>query len=213
MTYIAPKVYEEKFTCPHCGAIAHQQWEHRTWDFQSRGVHLDNKEGNPIKIVKCAHCNKHSLWLNETMLYPDSGRAPHPNSDLSEKVKKTYLEAAAISTKSPRGAAALLRLAVQYLCIDLGEKGNKINDDIASLVKKGLPNMVQQALDTVRVTGNNAVHPGVIDTDNPETVEKLFKYINVIAEYMISLPQQIKGNFKTLPKPALDAIKKRDQKS
>jgi hypothetical protein len=144
------------------------------------------------------------------MLYPDNGGAPSPNSDLPETVKGIYLEAASISEKSPRGAAALLRLALQELCKDLGEKGKNINTDIASLVKKGLPGRVQQALDIVRVTGNNAVHPGQIDLDGPEAVSHLFSLINVIAEYMITMPNKIGTIYNGLPEDALEQIGKRD---
>jgi Domain of unknown function (DUF4145) len=145
------------------------------------------------------------------MLYPDSGRAPQPNADLPESVKFLYLEAAAVSTKSPRGAAALLRLAIQLLCKELGEKGENINEDIANFVKKGLPQRVQQALDIVRVTGNNAVHPGQIDVDDPEVAGKLFDLLNVIAEYMLSMPGRINTLYSSLPEEALEQIQKRDR--
>jgi hypothetical protein len=115
-------------------------------------------------------------------------------------------------SKSPRGAAALLRLGIQVLCRELGEPGKNINTDIASLVAKGLPIIVQQSLDIVRVTGNDAVHPGQIDTDNPETVSQLFRLLNIIVEYMIALPKQVSGIYSGLPKDKIDGIKNRDSK-
>ena len=42
-------------------------------------------------------------------------------------------EAAGIAEKSPRGSAALSRLIIQKLMIDLGENGKDINADIASI--------------------------------------------------------------------------------
>jgi len=144
------------------------------------------------------------------MLYPDLGRAPQPNSDLPKSVSEIYLETAAIFTKSPRGAAALLRLAVQLLCKELGEKGKNINQDISELVKKGLPIRVQQALYIVRVTGNNAVHPGQIEVDNAETVGNLFSLINVITEYTISMPKRMEHIYSDLPEEAISQIEKRD---
>jgi len=207
MTFIAPKVNGRKFTCPHCAAIALQRWLGRGWQFQG----YSNESSAPLKVAKCDHCEKSSLWLGPKMLYPDVGRAPQPNTDLPKSVSEIYLEAASISTKSPRGAAALLRLAVQLLCNELGEEGKNINKDIAELVKKGLPERVQKALDIVRVTGNNAVHPGQIDVDDVEVVGKLFELINVIAEYTISMPQRIGNIYSDLPETTISQIEKRDK--
>lgn len=146
------------------------------------------------------------------MLFPETGNSPFPNIEMPDSVKKIYLEAASIHTKSPRGAAALLRLAIQVLCKELGEEGNNINTDIGNLVAKGLPNIVQQSLDIVRVTGNDAVHPGQIDTDDAETVGQLFDLINVIIEYMIALPKKVSGIYSNLPSNKLNGINKRDGK-
>src|SRR4030095_1883409 len=122
-----------------------------------------------------------------------------------------YFEASSISTKSPRGAAALLRLAIQKLCIHLGQTGKNINDDIANLVKAGLPAQIQKALDIVRVIGNNAVHPGVIDlNDKPDTVHTLFTLINQIVQDRITQPKEIDSLYNTLPEEARKAIEKRD---
>jgi hypothetical protein len=74
------------------------------------------------------------------MVYPDTGRAPQPNTDLPAPVKEIYLEAASIAPKSSRGAAALLRLAIQVLCKELGEGGENINKDIGDLVRRAYPN-------------------------------------------------------------------------
>ncbi len=144
------------------------------------------------------------------MVYPELGAAPPPNADMPSEVVHYYREAAAIAQRSPRSAAALLRLAVQVLCIELGEKGKSINDDIASLVKKGLPSLVQKALDVVRIVGNNAVHPGQIDTDDAATVSSLFQLLNVIVDYMISMPARIDSAYSNLPSNLREAIAKRD---
>lgn len=144
------------------------------------------------------------------MLYPTIGNAPPPNSDMPESVRKIYEEAASIMNKSPRGAAGLLRLAIQVLCEELGESGKNINGDIKALVAKGLPEAVQQSLDVVRVTGNNAVHPGQIETDDIEVVGNLFGLINVIIEYTVSLPDRVGNLYSSLPQSSRDAIERRD---
>jgi len=209
MKYIEPSVFAKSFTCPHCGTISMQDWWYRMW---SGGLNPNSPNLNPIRVGKCQHCNQNSVWINELMYFPDNGNAPFPNPEMPESVKKLYSEAAAVHTKSPRGASALLRLGIQVLCKELGESGKNINTDIASLVKKGLPEIVQQSLDIVRVTGNDAVHPGQIDTDNPQTVGQLFELTNIIVEYMIALPKKVSGIYKSLPAEKVDAIKDRDKK-
>jgi len=209
MTYIPPASLSSKFTCPLCGAIAKQRWAYRQWGLN--GQHSDMKF-NQIRVSTCDNCSKHTLWLMEKMLHPDTGTAPNPNPDMPTPVVEIYQEAASIASKSPRGAAALLRLALQVLVKELGEKGKNINSDIASLVAKGLPERVQQALDIVRVTGNNSVHPGQIEVDNEEVVGNLFELLNIITEYMISMPKKIGELYGDLPQGALEGIQKRDNK-
>jgi len=206
MTYIAPRVLASPFTCPHCGAIAQQGWWSIHWDGNKYG----DADHNAIRIGTCTQCRKNTMWIKDRMYYPDTGTAPFPNPEMPDNVRSLYLEAASVASKSPRGAAALLRLSVQLLCKELGEQGININDDIKNLVAKGLPEIVQKSLDIVRVTGNEAVHPGQIDTDDPEVVAKLFDLLNIIVEYMIALPKRVTGLYSALPSGALNSIKKRD---
>ena len=145
------------------------------------------------------------------MVWPVVGAAPLPNPDTPEDIRRDYEEARTILDLSPRGAAALLRLAVQKLCAHLGEKGKNINEDIASLVAKGLDPRVQQALDVVRVVGNDAVHPGAMDLrDDRATAERLFGLVNLIVERMISYPKHVETLYRSLPETKRDEIKKRN---
>lgn len=208
MNYIQPGVYNKSFTCPHCGVLAKQDWWHSSFIGQ-RGVRPSE---DPLRIGCCHHCNKNTVWIIDKMDFPDTGNAPFPNPEMPENVRKLYLEASSISAKSSRGAAALLRLSIQVLCQELGETGKNINADIGNLVKKGLPVIVQQSLDIVRVTGNDAVHPGQIDTDDPEIVNKLFDLVNIIVEYMIALPQKVSGIYSCLPADKVKGINERDGK-
>jgi Domain of unknown function (DUF4145) len=160
--------------------------------------------------AKYSHCDKSTVWVQGKMVYPDSTNAPLPNADLPEEVKKTYLEAASISSKSPRAAAALLRLAVEMLCNGLEPNAKDLNQAIGNLVQKGLPVGVQQSLDIVRVTGNSAVHAGQIEVDSEDVVSQLFTIVNLIGEYMISRPKKVSDMYDSLPQGARDQIQRRD---
>jgi hypothetical protein len=145
------------------------------------------------------------------MIYPESSSAPLPNADLPEDIRTDYEEARSTINRSPRGAAALLRLCVQKLCKHLGQSGKDINADIAALVKKGLNPRIQKSLDIVRVVGNEAVHPGQIDLrDKPETAVHLCQLINIIADAMITQPKLIEELYAGLPESKRQQIEKRD---
>lgn len=166
-----------------------------------------------LSMTLCQHCTKIALWVHERLVYPLARVGVEPNPDLPIDLRNDFEEARSIVMQSPRGAAALMRLVIQKLCKELGESGKNIDSDIASLVSKGLNPMVQQALDYVRVIGNNAVHPGSIDLkDDPDTAITLFSLVNAIADHCISHPKKVKALFEGLPTNNLSAIAARDAK-
>jgi hypothetical protein len=147
---------------------------------------------NSVAVSICVSCDEPAIWVDKNIVYPAIGQVDDPNKDLSEEIAKIYLEAASIVKSSPRGAAALLRLALQKLLIQIGKVGKNINNDIKELVSEGLSPKIQKALDLLRVVGNNAVHPGQIDIeDNSEVAIKLFHVLNLIAYEMITRPKEI----------------------
>ncbi|MCA8917272.1 MAG: hypothetical protein KDB90_17910, partial [Planctomycetes bacterium] len=73
---------------------------------------------------------------------------------------------------------------------------------------------IQQALDLLRVVGNNAVHPGIIDfDDNEEVALKMFQALNLIADEMITKPKEIDELYQSvMPEQAKVHIQNRDGK-
>ena len=208
-----------QFHCPHCGVYAKQFWAHIEAkhiypSFIAVSVSAFNEQLRPEwTISKCGHCGEKIIWLRDSIIYPKKIIVDLPNDDLTEEIKKDYLEAAAIFSDSHRSSAALLRLALQKLCKQLGEKGDNINDDIKNLVKKGLNPQIQKSLDILRITGNNAVHPGEINLEEKaELVLKLFELINFISEKMITEPKEVDSFYEELPEASRDAVDKRDGK-
>ena len=162
-------------------------------------------------VSVCFHCGAPSIWRLDRMLFPSLSGVDAPNPDMRQDIREDYREAASVLQSSPRAAVALLRLCVQKLCEQLGQPGKNINDDIAQLVVKGLNPEIQRALDTVRVIGNNAVHPLEMDLkDDLPTAQALFGLVNYIAEQMISFPAKRAAIFATLPDGARKGIEQRD---
>lgn len=177
-----------------------------------KGEHGWSRDLSNAHISQCYNCDKIAVWVYGRLLYPANLVAVESNADMPEDVAVDFKEAALVSQISSRGAAALLRLAIQRLMPHVGERGENLNDDIGELVKKGLDARIQQALDVVRVVGNNAVHPGQIDLkDDARTVATLFRLTNLIVDTLISQPKHIEAAFAGLPEGARKAIAKRDE--
>jgi hypothetical protein len=219
--YFPPEYGKGEFHCPHCHVYAKQFYAHLTtlvsfpWsstvDSNSK---FDESLPREWAVTKCQRCGKHIIWVAGRMNYPKTMIVSPPNQDMSEDVQRDYIEAANVLSDSPRAAAALLRLALQKLCKQLGENGENINEDIKHMVSRGLNPLVQKSLDTLRITGNNAVHPGEINLqEEPQRVLKLFELLNFIANKMITEPREIENFYADLPEDSRKAVDRRDQKS
>jgi hypothetical protein len=206
-SFVAPEFKRVAFHCPMCGVFSHVNW-----------MSLTTNGSRPVIYYEavCSHCSGASLWraLDHDfedvfhqqhrageMIYPDFGGAPPPIVDMPEDVKKDYAEAARIFSKSPRGAAALLRLGLQKLCVHLGQQGKNIDNDIRELAKAGrIPPLIVSVADTVRIVGNNAVYPGEMsDEDFDHVASKLFDLLNVIVDKAIVEPRELKRLYERVP--------------
>ncbi len=215
---IPPLFKRDAFHCIFCLVFARQGW--RNLKDQKHMPETVAHVGSRIWICKCSNCRCESYWLadqsnekDSRLVFPARAHgAPAPHVDLPPDVRADYEEAASILDRSPRGATALLRLALQKLMPHLGEKGKNIYDDIKSLVAKGLDPGIQQALDALRVIGNNAVHPGELDLrDDRDTAAALFGLINYIVDQRITHPQKLQQLYDRLPEKARTQIEQRDK--
>jgi len=213
--YLTPKYEEPKFTCPHCGALAGMKWEE---------LFSPKCESVLLERAICDACSDFSIWNIETdeyglepsgrLIYPEKQTAPLPNSDLSDDCKKDYMEAREIQFKSPRGAAALLRLCIEKICIEKGAKEDKLFDKIGGLINKGIPPLAGKSLDVVRIFANDSVHPAQLRTcDTAEVVDKLFSVVNIIAEHLFTQPRLVEELHDQIPVSKLRPSEKRGKPS
>ena len=222
--YKTPIFEENAFNCPFCNAYAHMKWHNLLQENRGQSFYCE---------AFCEKCQEPSLWRvtefipatnqnnhyrtnkNGEMLYPDNGYTALPEQDMPIDVKNDYIEAARIISKSPRSAAALLRLALQKLCKHLGQDGKNINQDIRSLaVNNTLPPLVIKVADTVRITGNNAVHPGEMSNEDIDFIaSKMFGLLNFIVKKTISEPRELEALYALTPENPRKDAEKKDAKS
>lgn len=204
------------FVCPWCKALCQQHVGIvNMMQLRAGGASGIHQLQNNLGLSECVGCRRTSLFNQGLLVWPLAvGNAPEPNPDMPPELIKDFAEARSIYLKSPRGASALLRLVVQKLCPHLGAKSPKIDTAIGELVANGtISVLIQQALDSVRVIGNEAVHPGTLDLeDDTTTVLALFGLINVIVDKAISEPARVAAIYGTLPPSKLSGIADRDKK-
>jgi len=185
MNYIKPEFGKKVFTCPHCNIVSQQKFypvaihNFPLSDFDEFLNPIEEDDHGKLVVGRgscfhsdfehlvisiCDYCEGYCIWLlkDKKLIFPlISG--PSPNPDLPKDIIDDFNEARAIVNLSPRGSAALSRLILEKLLKYLGIEGDSLNNRIKNLVKRGLDERLQQAMDTLRVFGNEAVHPGVID--------------------------------------------------
>jgi hypothetical protein len=256
---ISPSISAQSFSCPHCGALAHQYWSTlfakdaeknsvQFWDSsnfekfcknieqqdqefpekvlknierRSQGeVFISSESRDPytnelynVFISRCHSCTKVSLWIYDRLIFPPEPEAEEANPDMPTAIKKDYDEARLVFKHSTKASAALLRLCIEKLCDHLEAKGLNLNEKIGFLVQQGLNEKVQMMLDSVRVIGNDAVHPGQINLDdNKDIARALFKLVNQIVLELISETKEIEEIYKFLPESKKKGILERDKK-
>ena len=200
---------------------------HQTWINNLRGELVNvvtlNSPNNPSEKLspsdlfaasKCTYCNKWSIWIEESLVYPAQIIVEDPNDDMPDEVKELYIESAQVLPASPRAAAVLLRLGLQILLGAVGGDGKNINDDIKKIVALGVDRETQEALDILRIFGNNGGHPGEINlNENPDLVYKMYGLMNRVTDRLITWKNHIDELFESLPEGVKDQIKSRDSKN
>lgn len=220
--YEVPEYQKDAFTCPNCSAFSKHDWHsvlvNETYGQFTGSIGITtggHQEVHNLYLCKCEHCGYISFWYKEKLIWPLNTGVEAPIEEMPDDIKELYKEASDIVELSPKGSCAILRLALQKLCNRLAgqDEKKKIDGAIKKLVEGGLPSTLQKAMDTVRIVGDEAVHPGEINfEDNKELAIAMFRLMNIIIERMIVEPKEIDDLYKLMPEEKLKGIENRDKK-
>ena len=217
--YTPPAYRLDGFHCAHarCGVYSKQSWYFSTVLFSSSDFQGAHFRDDRYHFARCERCGDFTVWKDNQIIYPLISLAPRPHKQMPKEIAPDYEEASKILPNSPRGSAALLRLATEKLALLLVKKagltiGKDLNENIGILVSAGLPGTIQKALDTLRVIGNDAVHPGMLDLkDDQDTATKLFRLLNVIVDNRIAQVVEIESLYADkVPESKKQGIEQRD---
>lgn len=206
--------YQQNCRCLNCEVVAQHSFGQVLHVMMSRQQRpFSSAESGRLYTALCSNCGNETLFLNGVIIHPKAQDAPSPSPDMPDVVRADYNEASSILFASPRGAAALLRLAVQKLLPIIGATNLSIDGGIAELVeKRRISKEVKEALDGVRICGNEAVHPGELNLDDDvETVTALFGLINYIVEITLTADKRLASVTAKIPPKKAQGIADRDR--
>ena len=230
---------QARFVCVLCRTFAQQKWGiacadfipmiaiDRTWErtgaeteesakaylksvFRKSNNTLSCQPLTNLAFSECQHCSIISIWHCGEILYPTTTEFT-PHQDLPEECHDDFIEACRVVDASPRAASALLRACMEKLLKLLTGSENP-NEAIRTLVRDGMNQRIQQAMDVVRVTGNKALHGYEIseEAERAANFKSLVDLLNLIVEDRITRPAVEKKLFDNLPEGELKRIEKRD---
>jgi hypothetical protein len=206
--------------CPSCHTRTTFQEQGKHWyrePLETAFTSIGEKEVTPkwlettAWLLSCESCSKVLLelvaecctsltpgeWVKEEVdrqiVYPSVRLAPAPVANMPEEVVGYFQEAAEVLPVSPSACAALLRVALERLCLHLGLPGKDLQERMDVLVRKGLRPELEQGLEVVRVIGPYAIPAGRLDPrDDRQIALALFTLLNLLVEDLLSLPAHMK---------------------
>lgn len=173
-------------------------WSQSDTGFWEDGGWLTEHIPYTYYVIQCRICNHLSIlrgYIDEsgkpielTQKYP---QIKNHLEIIPSAIRDTYLEAARIRTRAPHGYVALIRKALELICIERNAVGQNLFQNLNDLANKGvLPSDLSEIATLLRKTGNEAVHASgrrisVLDT---EVIDQLFR---AIVDYLFILPARM----------------------
>lgn len=216
-TYVTPKYLSNVFTCPYCDVTAKQKWYGRDNEVSAHLVSVSGREDRVLQFFgevisddaftewlfsKCENCGQIAVWHNDEIVHPFTCPVNEPNADMPESVRNRYIEASKVIALSPVSAAALLRLALQLLLKEVlqEESSGNIFQDIKKLKDRPIDSSLIKALDIIRISGNESVHPGTLNlNESKDDALYLFDLLNMICDQFFTQPRKMQEMYERMP--------------
>ena len=193
--------------CPHCNNVTpHQLIVDRVVSKLYDEINVNESENQKIFenfvyfFLQCSTCQDCSLvggfnielpqsQSQFPVLYPESDDL---GSDVPEKIAKVYSEASRIRRKAPNAYAGQIRKALEFLCRDQKAIGDKLYNQLKSLVEKGIiPPTLAEMTSLIRLLGNLGVHATDDDEVSIWDAQLIDEFFRSIIEYVYIAPAKI----------------------
>ena len=175
-------------------------------EFRSRDV-------QNASISYCFSCSEMGLWVGDQLVWPKGTTSLEPTLDASADVPEDSGKTSQTLDASPRGAAALLRVATEKLCKELGDSEQGPRPAITPLLQEEVDARVLKVLEAMRVIESNAMPSDHVSVrDDRATAETLSGLVNLICEKIMIEPRQLQALYTKVREGAQNGIEQRAQR-
>ncbi len=125
-----------------------------------------------------------------------------------EKIRKEYEQALKIKRQDPASFAMRIRRALEAICIDKGEPGKNLNNDLKSLSENGIfPSIVADIAEELKLIGNAGAHikPRKPREIGEEQVQVIDDFFHLVVTYVYEAPVRLE-EYRKLLLPELPQI-------
>jgi hypothetical protein len=176
------------FTCQRCcGALLYSTQADLRW---GRGASVD-EELDVYWIVKITPAQ---FLEDSTLLWPIK-REVLPSS-VPANIRKIYDGALKVKTE-PNSFAVQIRRALEAICVDRGEPGKHLKDELEKLSKAGVfPPIVAEIAHELRVVGNTGAHAKSHVED--KQTQAIDDFVQLVVNYVYETPARLEAYRKLL---------------
>src|SRR5207244_1118645 len=118
-------------------------------------------------------------------------------SSVPKNICRIYDRALKVRSK-PNSFAVQIRRALEAICIDRGEPGKNLHDDLENLSKAGVfPPIVAEIAHELRNIGNTGAHVKTHDVEDTQ-VQALDDFFHLVVNYVYEAPARLESYRKLL---------------
>jgi hypothetical protein len=153
------------------------------------------------------------LWVGDQLVWPKGTTSLESTLDASADVPEDSRKISQTLDASLRGAAALLRVATEKLCKELGDSEQQPRPAITPLLQEEVDARVLKVLEAMRVIESNAMPSDHVSVrDDRATAETLSGLVNLICEKMMIEPRQLQALYTKVREGAQNGIEQQAQR-
>jgi hypothetical protein len=187
------------FMCVNCEKLMLYHWDEPLMD----RLEVDAEEIF-IEDVREGLLQEDDDLLLPYIVWPRHADGRNLSETVPPRVREAYSRALRVKSE-PNSFAVQIRRALEVICIDRGEDGKNLKDDLNNLSKAGVfPPIVAEIANELRYIGNTGAHvkPQTVKAEHIQAIDDFF---HIVVNYVYEAPARLNA-YRRLLSPQLPEL-------